>query len=64
MINAPAATDIALCKNTSEALSMVAAGIDWREGDEVVITSQEFPSNRIVWEALKDRGVTCAGGRY
>jgi len=58
MINAPAATDIALCKNTSEALSMVAAGIDWREGDEVVITSQEFPSNRIVWEALKDRGVT------
>lgn len=57
LINAPAATDIALCKNTSEALSMVAAGIDWREGDEVVITSQEFPSNRIVWEALQDRGV-------
>ena len=58
LINAPAATDIALCKNTSEALSMVAAGLSWRAGDEIVITSQEFPSNRIVWEALADRGVT------
>ena len=57
LINAPAATDIALCKNTSEALSMVAAGLDWRDGDEIVITSQEFPSNRIVWEALEHRGV-------
>lgn len=58
LINAPSAQDIALCKNTSEALSMVAAGLDWDPGDEVVITSQEFPSNRIVWESLASRGVT------
>ncbi|XOZ34171.1 aminotransferase class V-fold PLP-dependent enzyme [Halomonadaceae bacterium KBTZ08] len=57
LINAPSAQDIALCKNTSEALSMVAAGLDWQEGDEVIITSQEFPSNRIVWESLVDQGV-------
>lgn len=57
LINAPSAQDIALCKNTSEALSMVAAGLDWKEGDEVIISSQEFPSNRIVWESLAKQGV-------
>lgn len=57
LINAPSAEDIALCKSTSEALSMVAAGLEWNPGDEVVITSQEFPSNRIVWESLASQGV-------
>ena len=51
LINAPASDDIALVKNTSEALSMVASGIDWQPGDNVVSTDQEFPSNRIPWEA-------------
>ncbi|WP_163596135.1 aminotransferase class V-fold PLP-dependent enzyme, partial [Klebsiella pneumoniae] len=44
-------------KNTSEALSFVAFGLDWREGDQVVIGNEEFPSNRVVWEALRPRGV-------
>lgn len=57
LINAPAADDIALLKNTSEALSVVAFGLDWRAGDNVVSSDQEFPSNRLVWEALADRGV-------
>ncbi|PTU75707.1 aminotransferase class V-fold PLP-dependent enzyme [Pseudomonas mangrovi] len=57
LLNAPSSDDIALVKNTSEALSFVAFGLDWRDGDQVVISDQEFPSNRVVWEALKDRGV-------
>lgn len=57
LINAPAADDIALVKNTSEALSFVAAGIDWRDGENIVCSNQEFPSNRIVWESLADNGV-------
>lgn len=57
LINAPSADDIALVKNTSEALSFVAAGVDWRHGDNIVTSDQEFPSNRIVWEALSDNGV-------
>jgi len=48
---------VALVKNTSEALSFVAAGLDWQPGDVVVISDQEFPSNRIVWEALAHKGV-------
>lgn len=57
LINAPSAQDIALVKNTSEALSMVAWGLSWEAGDEVVISDLEFPSNRIVWESLQRVGV-------
>lgn len=57
LINAPSRGDVALVKNTSEALSMVAFGLAWQPGDQVVISDEEFPSNRVVWEALADRGV-------
>ncbi len=57
LIGAPSVDDIALLKNTSEALSVIAAGLDWRNGDNIVSFAGEFPSNRVVWEALADRGV-------
>jgi len=57
LINAPSHHDIALVKNTSEALSMVAYGIGWTSGDNIVITNQEFPSNHIVWESLASQGI-------
>ena len=57
LINAPSADDISLLKNTSEALSLVAYGIDWQAGDNLLLLRQEFPSNRIVWESLRPRGV-------
>jgi cysteine desulfurase/selenocysteine lyase len=52
LINARSDAEIALLKNTSEALSVVAYGLDWQAGDNIVITNQEFPSNRLVWESL------------
>jgi len=58
LINAACSDEIALLKNTSEALSVVAYGLPWKPGDNVVITSQEFPSNRVVWESLQKYGVT------
>ncbi|MCF1488366.1 aminotransferase class V-fold PLP-dependent enzyme [Pseudomonas sp. AA27] len=57
LLNAPSTGDIALVGNTSQALSLVAFGLDWRPGDQVVISDEEFPSNRVVWQALADRGV-------
>ncbi|MEK0363663.1 aminotransferase class V-fold PLP-dependent enzyme [Pseudomonas sp. CBC3] len=57
LLNAPSSADIALVKNTSEALSFVAFGLDWKAGDQIVISNEEFPSNRVVWEALKPQGV-------
>ncbi len=56
-INAPSINDIALLKNTSEALSVVASGLQWRSGENIVGTDQEFPSNRIAWQAQEKYGV-------
>ncbi|MFC2973674.1 aminotransferase class V-fold PLP-dependent enzyme [Azotobacter bryophylli] len=57
LLNAPSTADIALVKNTSEALSFVAFGLNWQAGEQIVISDEEFPSNRIVWEALEPLGV-------
>jgi cysteine desulfurase/selenocysteine lyase len=57
LMNAPSPFDIAFLKNTSEALSVVAYGLDWKKGDNIVSCNQEFPSNRIVWESLAEKGV-------
>lgn len=57
LLNAPSSADVALVKNTSEALSFVAFGLDWKSGDQIVISDEEFPSNRVVWEALQRYGV-------
>jgi selenocysteine lyase/cysteine desulfurase len=57
LLNAGSLEDVALLKNTSEALSVVAYGLDWKEGDNIVSSDQEFPSNRIVWESLSKKGV-------
>jgi selenocysteine lyase/cysteine desulfurase len=57
LINADSADDIALLKNTSEGLSVIAYGLEWSAGDNVVIPAGEFPSNRIVWESLRQFGV-------
>ncbi|MCW8957297.1 MAG: aminotransferase class V-fold PLP-dependent enzyme [Gammaproteobacteria bacterium] len=57
LINAPSHDDIGLLKNTSEGLSIIAYGLDWQAGDNIIIADEEFPSNRIVWESLKPLGV-------
>ncbi len=58
LIGASSPDDIALAKSTSEALSVIAYGLDWQPGDHILGIAEEFPSNRIVWESLADRGVT------
>jgi selenocysteine lyase/cysteine desulfurase len=49
--------EIAILKNTSEGLSFVARGLTWRQGDNVVTTALEFPSNWIPWKRLARQGV-------
>lgn len=51
------AANIAYVQNTSHGLSLVALGLDWREGDNVVICAQEFPSNYLCWIQLEQKGV-------
>ncbi len=57
LVNSESPDDIALVKNTSEGLSIIAHGFPWRDHDNVVIAAGEFPSNRIVWESLDRHGV-------
>jgi cysteine desulfurase/selenocysteine lyase len=54
MVNAEPA-EIALLKNTSEGLSTVAAGLDWRAGDRIVTAGCEYPSNMYPWMDLTRR---------
>src|SRR6266513_821131 len=50
--------EIAFMRNTSDALSAVANGIDWREGDNVVTCNVEFPANVYPWMRLcEERGI-------
>ncbi|GMR05880.1 MAG: aminotransferase class V-fold PLP-dependent enzyme [Gammaproteobacteria bacterium] len=56
-INASSTDEIALLKNTSEGISVVAMGFPWESGDTVLSSNEEFPSNRIPWQALADQGV-------
>lgn len=58
LIDARGAHEIALVANTSTGLSMLAQGLDWHEGDEVVTTAVEYPANRYPWQALERWGVT------
>ena len=48
---------LALVKNTSEAINIVAQGMDWREGDNVVISVSEHENNTFPWRPLARRGV-------
>lgn len=49
--------EIALVPNTTAGIQIVATGLRWRKGDNVVVPANEFPSNLYPWLALSDWGV-------
>lgn len=49
--------DVALLKNTAEGLGVIALGLDWQPGDEVIAYDQAFPADVYPWLNLADRGV-------
>jgi selenocysteine lyase/cysteine desulfurase len=51
------AGEIAFVKNTSHGLSLVARGLRWKPGDEIILGEGEFPSNIYPWMALENQGV-------
>lgn len=57
LINARSSDEIAILKNTSEGLSLIAQGLSFKPGDNIVIPAEEFPSNKVVWQALEAQGV-------
>jgi cysteine desulfurase/selenocysteine lyase len=49
--------DVAFVKNTSEGVGIVAEGLPWRAGDNVVTAAEEYPANVYPWLNLQSRGV-------
>ncbi len=50
-------SQIAILANTSAAANVIAAGLEWKAGDEVLLCDNEFPANVVPWLALRRRGV-------
>ena len=50
-------SEIALIANTTIGINIVAQGIRWRPGDNLVVPENEFPSNFLPWINLERKGV-------
>lgn len=68
ILGAPDVGNIALTHNTSEGLAIVAAGLPWQPGDEVIVSELEHLSGLLPWAYLQRkhgivvRNVKASGG--
>lgn len=49
--------DVLLANSTTYTLNLVAQGLTWQDGDEVICVDGDFPATVLPWVALEDRGV-------
>ena len=52
-----AADDVGLVGSASEAIVLIASGIDFKPGDNIVTNDLEFPSTVLPWIQMKEHGV-------
>lgn len=52
------ADDVVLANSASYGLHLIANGLHWRTGDEVLVMDSEFPSDILPWLRLESRGVS------
>lgn len=50
------AANVSFVASASDALALLAASINWKEGDQIVTTDLEFPSNILPWLRAKQLG--------
>ncbi|MCS7112700.1 MAG: cysteine desulfurase [Nitrososphaerota archaeon] len=48
-------SELIFVKNTTEAINLVAYGLDWNPGDEIITTVMEHHSNLVPWQMVRDR---------
>ena len=51
------ADQVILGNSTSYGLQLLVQGVDWRQGDEVLLVEGDFPATIVPWLPLADRGV-------
>lgn len=56
LVNAPP-EQIALTNSTSYGFNLLAQGLPWRAGDEILCVEGEFPATVVPWKPLERRGV-------
>jgi selenocysteine lyase/cysteine desulfurase len=60
--------DVAFLKSAAEGIGVVALGLDWNSGDQVIVYDQEFPAGAYPWLNLGHAGVEVRlvrdGGRH
>jgi cysteine desulfurase/selenocysteine lyase len=54
-LNAPARESIVFTKSGTQAINIVAAGLDIKPGDEIVLSVMEHHSNIVPWHFLRER---------
>lgn len=47
--------EIAIMQNTTEGMNTIMLGIDWKEGDEVILSKQDYSTVKVGWEQLEKR---------
>ncbi len=47
--------EVALLRSVSEGMNVVALGLDWQAGDEIILTDQEHPTGLLPWFNLRQR---------
>lgn len=52
-----AADDVGLVGSASEAIILIASGIDFKPGDNIVTNDLEFPSTVLPWIQMKEHGI-------
>jgi cysteine desulfurase/selenocysteine lyase len=57
-IGAKSGDDIAFLRATGDGANVIARGLDWQPGDEIVLPGDEFGSNAYPWLALREYGVS------
>jgi cysteine desulfurase / selenocysteine lyase len=50
--------EIEFFSGTTASLNLVACGLDWHPGDEIVVAADEFPTVRLSWQAAERAGAT------
>jgi len=57
-VGTSASEHVVFLRNATEAINLVASGLDWRKGDRVLVSDQEHNSNLVVWQRLqRERGI-------
>jgi cysteine desulfurase/selenocysteine lyase len=57
LINAGSPERIAFHTNTSDAINLIASGLEWHTGDHIILNTIEFPANVYPWLNLRRLGV-------